>query len=189
MMPQSSVDQIPSLSSPDRERLRRGQRRGSGITHPCTLEARIDVSAAGSARILKALHAGCGTFVLSAVDGQMSARVRLTIVGARAAETECRLGAASATIDWSRSTVANGSHRVALSRTELRLLAALLEGDGQPVPRSTLIGRVWPSDDRTDVDRENTLGVYIWSLRKRLASIGAGNALQTVRGVGYRVAL
>lgn len=153
------------------------------------LEARIEASAAGSARILKALHAGCGTFVLSAVDGQMSARVQLTVVNAAAAETEYHLGATKVTIDWSRSTVANGSRRVSLSRTELRLLAALVGGEGRPVGRSSLISRVWPDDALPDADRENALAVYMCSLRKRLTSVGAGGALQTVRGVGYRAVL
>jgi DNA-binding response OmpR family regulator len=187
MMGQSGFDQVANLSAPGRRRLRRAG--NGGFANACTLEARIDASTAASARILKALHSGCGTFVLSAVDGQMSARIRLTIVKAGAAETLYRLGQARVAIDWSQATVANGSRRVALSRTELRLLAALLDGEGQPVSRSTLIGRVWANDDRMDVDRENTLGVYVHSLRKRLASIGAGNALQTVRGVGYRMAL
>jgi DNA-binding response OmpR family regulator len=187
MTVQSSIDQVADLSVPARRRLSRAG--NGGFANACTLEARIDASSAASARILKALHSGCGTFVLSAVDGQMSARVRLTIVKAGAAETVYRLGQARVAVDWSQSTVANGNRRVALSRTELRLLAALLDGEGEPVSRSSLIGRVWPDEDRTAVDRENTLGVYVHSLRKRLASIGAGNALQTVRGVGYRMAL
>jgi DNA-binding response OmpR family regulator len=153
------------------------------------LEARIEASASASARILKALHGGCGTFVITALDGQMSARVELTIVNTAAAESEYKLGSARVTVDWSRSTVANGARRVSLSRTELRLLAALLGGEGEPMPRAALISRVWPEDELPDGDRENALAVYICSLRKRLTSIGAGNALQTVRGIGYRAAV
>ena len=188
-MGQSIVNQVTRLASPVRQRLRHSQDGGSGVPHPCTLEARIDATAAGSARILKALHGGCGTFVLSAVDGQMSARIQLTVVNAAAAESEIRIGSARVAVDWSRSTVANGNRRVTLSRTELRLFAALLGGEGKPLSRSVLIGRVWPDDGLTDADRENALAVYMCSLRKRLTSIGAGDALHTVRGVGYRAVL
>ena len=38
-------------------------------------------------------------------------------------------------------------------------------------------------------ERENALAVYVCTLRKRLAAIGLGQALQTVRGVGYRLVL
>jgi DNA-binding response OmpR family regulator len=144
----------------------------------------MEASPAASARILRALHSGCETFVLSAIDGQMSARVRLTIVDSAAATAKCRLGSASVTVDWSRSTIANGARRVSLSRTELRLFAALLEGEGQPISRAELLACVWRDADLAD--RKNTLNVYICSLRKRLESIGARGALQTVRGVGYR---
>jgi DNA-binding response OmpR family regulator len=162
-------------------------RRGESLTTSgtvCTLEARIDASAAASARILKALHGGCGTFVLTAVDGQMSARVALTIVNTAAAETDYKLGSARVTVDWSRSTVAHGARRVSLSRTEL-----LVGGEGRAMTRVSLIGLVWPDDALPDADRENALAVYMCSLRKRLTSIGAGDALQTVRGVGYRAVL
>jgi len=175
--------------APIRQRPRR-QEPVSTNAQSCTLEARIDASAAASARILRALHGGCGTFVISAVDGQMSARVQLTVVNTAAAESEYKLGSARVTVDWSRSTVANGARRVSLSRTELRLFAALLGGEGHPIPRPALISRVWSEDDAvTEADRENALAVYMCSLRKRLTSIGAGDALQTVRGVGYRAVL
>lgn len=119
----------------------------------------------------------------------MSARVELTIVSTAAAETECRLGSTRVLIDWSRSTVSNGTRCVSLSRTELRLFAALLGGEGRAMSRASLIGRVWPDDVLPDADRENALAVYMCSLRKRLTSVGAGDALQTVRGVGYRAVL
>jgi DNA-binding response OmpR family regulator len=184
-MGESAITHVTNFAAPRRQRVRRSQPMSS-IAQPCTLEARIDASAVASARILRALHGGCGTFMLSAVDGQMTVRVRLSIVNTAAAETEYTLGSATVTIDWSRATVANGARRVSLSRTELRLFAALLGGEGRALSRAELIGRVWPDDALPDADRENALAVYMCSLRKRLTSIGAGNALQTVRGVGYR---
>ena len=185
-MGESAVTTLTSFAVP----LRRTRRQEPGSANACTLEARLEASAAASARILKALHDGCGTFVLSAVDGQMTARVQLTIVNTAAAESEYQLGSVRVTVDWSRSTVAHGARRVSLSRTELRLLAALLGGEGDPMPRAALINRVWRDNAATvDVDRENALAVYMCSLRKRLRSIGAGDGLQTVRGVGYRAVL
>lgn len=186
-MSESAVTTVANFAEPLRRRLRQSE--SVSPSQFCTLEARIDASAAGSARILRALHAGCGTFVLSATDGRMSARVRLTVMNAAAAESEYKLGATRVTVDWSRSTIANRARRASLSATELRLLSALLGGEGRPLSRAALISQVWPNDSDPDADRENGLGVYIHSLRKRLRSIGAGDALKTVRGFGYRAVL
>ena len=77
-------------------------------------------------------------------------------------------------IDWSRSTVSNESNRVRLSRTELRLLEALLRADGATVTRLQLIERVWTGSSLRRSERENALTVYICTLRKRLnASVSA----------------
>jgi OmpR family two-component system response regulator YxdJ len=187
-MGERAASRVTNIAAPLRRRDRRGES-ASTTAQPCTLEARIDASASASARILRALHDGCGTFVLSAVDGQVSARIQLTITNTAAAETDYKLGSARVTVDWSRSTVANGARRVTLSRTELRLLSALLGGEGRAMTRASLISQVWPQGALSDTDRENALAVYICSLRKRLRSIGAGDALQTVRGVGYRAVL
>lgn len=186
-MGESAITHVTSIAAPLRRR--RQSEPVSTSAQVCTFEARIEASPVASARILRALHEGCGTFVLSAVNGQVSARIELTITNGAAAETDYQLGSARVTVDWSRSTVANGKRRVILSRTELRLLSALLGGEGRAMPRASLISLVWPADSVPDGDRENALAVYICSLRKRLTSIGAGDAFQTVRGVGYRAAL
>jgi DNA-binding response OmpR family regulator len=46
---------------------------------------------------------------------------------------------------------------------------------------------LWPGSAMAAPDRLNALTVYVCSLRKRLLAIGAGSALVTVRGVGYRL--
>lgn len=125
-------------------------------------------------------------FVLSSADGQLSVRLRLSL---QRESLEPRAGDASVLIDWSQSTIARGRRRVALSRTELRLLAALLEDGGKPVTRSVIIGRVWPDSALTTAQRENALAVYVCTLRKRLSAVGLASALQTVRGTGYRFVL
>jgi DNA-binding winged helix-turn-helix (wHTH) protein len=101
---------------------------------------------------------------------------------------EEHLGGSSAVVDWSRSRISNGESRVRLTRTELRLLAALVDQEGGPVSRSELAARLWPGASAID-EKETGLPVYICSLRKRLAGIGLKSALQTVRGVGYRLAV
>ena len=150
-----------------------------------SLPAELQLSQRAGERLQQHVDADGGDFVLSSADGQLSVRLRLSLP--REA-SEHRAGDAKVRIDWSRSTIDCGSRRVTLSRTELRLLAALFD-DGQPVERGVIIARVWPDSALSTAERENALAVYVCMLRKRLASVGLGSTLQTVRGLGYRFVL
>jgi len=151
-----------------------------------SLAAELQMSQRSGERLQQHVSHDGDEFVLSSADGQLSVRLRLSL---QRESLEPRVGDASVLIDWSQSTVARGRRRVALSRTELRLLAALLEDGGAPVTRSVIIGRVWPDSALTTAQRENALAVYVCTLRKRLSAVGLASALQTVRGTGYRFVL
>ena len=73
-----------------------------------------------------------------------------------------------------------------LSRRECRLLCALLRHPRQTLGRSQLLLSVWGPD--TEVEDGN-LDNYIFFLRKRLKSLNSRAAIQTVRGVGYRLTM
>ena len=71
---------------------------------------------------------------------------------------------------------------VMLTNKEFELLCLLAEHPGMVLPRATLMDRVWG----VELERENrTLDVHIRSLRVKLGE--AGNLIETVRGVGYRI--
>ncbi len=73
-----------------------------------------------------------------------------------------------------------------LTRVEFDLLAELWESQGQVYTRSELIDRVWGSGF---VMTDRTIDSHIKSLRRKLEGAGAPEGLiQTVRGVGYRLA-
>ena len=149
------------------------------------LEVKLETSSVSSRRLIEAIATGTRDFVLTARDGSVSTVVRLSM--ASASITEHRIAGQHVSIDWGRSTVQCRLDRVSLSRTELRLLAALLEATNHPLSRSQLIAKVWPGESGERVERENALAVYICTLRKRLAAVGLASALQTVRGVGYQI--
>jgi hypothetical protein len=151
-----------------------------------SLAAKLQMSPRSGERLQQHVDEDGNEFVLSSADGQLSVRLRLSL---QREALEHRAGDSSVLIDWSRSTIACGRRQVALSRTELRLLAALLEDDGKCVSHSVIIGRVWPASALTTAERENALAVYVCTLRKRLTAVGLGSALQTARGVGYRFVL
>lgn len=73
---------------------------------------------------------------------------------------------------------------VPLSPTEYRLLSTLLVRRGEVVRRATLVASAWPTGA---IVHDNTLDVYIAKLRRALKGAPAGQTLETIRGVGYRL--
>lgn len=76
-----------------------------------------------------------------------------------------------------------GSRSVALARKEAILLETLLSRSPRLVSRETILEKLW---DDTFVD-DNTLSVNMSRVRRRLAEIGIEDAVETVRGSGYRL--
>lgn len=71
-----------------------------------------------------------------------------------------------------------------LSKKEGELLAVLMRNGGQLLPRGLLLARVWGLESEAD---GACLDSYVHFVRRRLAAVGAGARLATVRGVGYRL--
>ncbi len=80
-----------------------------------------------------------------------------------------------------------GAQELSLTRKEFDLLARLAEEPGHVVTREQLINDVW---DENWFGSTKTLDVHIASLRRKLGD-GArrGGAIETVRGVGFRLAI
>lgn len=69
-----------------------------------------------------------------------------------------------------------------LAETEGKLLRLLMERCPETVEKEQLISAVWGTEEFVD---ENILQVNMSRLRKSLAELGLGNAVQNVRGKGY----
>jgi DNA-binding response OmpR family regulator len=88
------------------------------------------------------------------------------------------------TIDVERLTVSVGGEPIMLTPTEFSILHALVAVDGRALTRDQLIKQAI-GDDVVVTGR--TIDVHITSLRGKLGS--ARDLIQTVRGIGYRIAL
>lgn len=85
-------------------------------------------------------------------------------------------------LDLPSHTAQSDLKPVDLTLKEFRLLAFLIENAGIVLSRDTLLEAIWSYD----FDGETrTVDAHIKSLRKKLGK--NGNAIQTVRGVGYRL--
>ena len=74
---------------------------------------------------------------------------------------------------------------VKLGVIEFKMLLVLASNPGLVYACAQLLERVW--DDAIGFD-ERTVDVHILRLRKQLAGTVARDLVQTVRGIGYRVA-
>lgn len=89
-------------------------------------------------------------------------------------------------VDYKRMAAYLGSARVDLTKTEFDLLKALLETDGAVLSRQELMDRVWGDQY---FGGSNTVDVHVKSLRQKLKdNPKAPTYIETVRGVGYRLA-
>lgn len=78
------------------------------------------------------------------------------------------------------------NEKVSLTKKEADILEILLTRYPRVAGREVLLEKLW--DDETFVD-ENTLNVNMTRTRNKLKEIGIENAIETVRGVGYRLQL
>ncbi|WP_022926721.1 response regulator transcription factor [Patulibacter americanus] len=86
-------------------------------------------------------------------------------------------------IDVPRHRVTRGGILLSLTAKEFSVLEVLAERPGDVVSRTTLIERCW---DELSEPMSNVVDVLIGQLRRRL---GAPDPIETVRGVGYRLAV
>ena len=86
-------------------------------------------------------------------------------------------------LDSAGHRVSANSNDVKLGPTEYRLLKFLMTHPDRVYGRAQLLDRVWGANVYVE---ERTVDVHVRRLRKALASQGADDYIQTVRGAGYR---
>jgi two-component system, OmpR family, response regulator MprA len=116
---------------------------------------------------------------------ELSARLRaLSRRGAPAGRrTDPKLVVGPITLDETARRVTVEGATVDLSPREFSLLECLLRHPGQTLSRDQLLDQAWPFGVAVT---PNAVDAYIHYLRDKLGS--AGQFIQTVRGVGYRLA-
>jgi two-component system response regulator RegX3 len=110
---------------------------------------------------------------------ELAARVRA--VGRRR-RVETTIESGRVVVDRGRHVALVDGTAVELTAKEFDLLAVLAEEPGRAVTRQELFSRVW---DPVWIGTGKTLDVHVASLRKKL---GDPDLIETVRGVGYRLA-
>lgn len=133
---------------------------------------------------IAALDEGADDYLIKPFDyGELLARVRALLrrpAGDRAPTLRC----GSLVLDPSTREVFAGSELINLTAREFAILELLLRRSPVAVRRDSIAAQAW-SDDAEAVG-SNTIDVHIARLRAKLARSNA--RIQTVRGLGYRLA-
>lgn len=111
---------------------------------------------------------------------------RLRALGRRGAKTrrpEPKLVAGPIVLEETTRRVTLHGKTVDLSPREFSLLECLLRHPGQTLSRDQLLDQAWPFNVAVT---PNAVDAYVHYLREKLGS--AGRLIETVRGVGYRLA-
>ena len=88
-------------------------------------------------------------------------------------------------LDPAARTVRRGESDIDLTAREFALLEYLMRRAGQVVSKAELLEHVWDTESVADL---NVVEVYAGYLRRKIDGPFGKNALQTVRGAGYRLA-
>lgn len=138
------------------------------------------------ADVVAALELGADDYLTKPYSvRELVARIRANIRRrASGAEPEV-LTVGQAVLDLGRYELRVGSVAEALPRKEFALLRMLMERADRVVTRDELIEKVWGFDYVGDT---RTLDQHIRRLRRRLEGVAGAPRIETVRGVGYRLA-
>ena len=127
------------------------------------------------------LNAGADDYLAKPFQmGELVARLQ-ALVRRAAGKASSIVTVGDIRLDISASTVTRSGLIVTLTAHEFKVLSYLMLHLGQVVSRATLIEHIYAQDFDRD---SNTIEVFIGRLRKKICS----QVIETVRGLGYRIA-
>ena len=134
---------------------------------------------------VEALDAGADDYLVKPFDfSELMARLRA--LGRRSSQKIQQeiMELGKLTVDRTSKLLKKGGQVIQLSPREFQLFDLLLQNKGNVVPRDIILDRVWGME--TDVSTNN-IDSYMKLLRKKLEQADGGIAINTVRGVGYKL--
>jgi DNA-binding response OmpR family regulator len=145
----------------------------------------VGICCLGCSDLVAVLDAGADDAVPADAGAAVeAAQVAAAFRRARIATTQLRVAFGDIVYDREARRVWCAGKEVMLTPLELRLFDILFLRAGAPVPVDTLQDYVW----KEEVSREsNALAVYVSYLRRKLSTSRVAT-LESVRGVGYRLA-
>lgn len=136
---------------------------------------------------VEGLHAGADDYLIKPFAFSELA-ARMVAMGRRfsAQKDAPVLSVGGVVIDFERRTAHREGKRIALQPREFLLLAELMRNAGRIVTRKMLLERVWDIEFNPQT---NLVETHVSRLRSKLNACFEDNAIETVRGEGYRFRL
>ena len=134
---------------------------------------------------IRGFELGADDFITKPFNGdELRARIS-AIVRRSQGHSHNALSVGDLTIDIEgKVAVANG-HKLKLTKKDFQLLEMLARKMGLVVSKDMLRQELYVADDDPD---HNTIDVFIFRLRKKLAAAQSSTPIQTIRGQGYVLA-
>jgi two-component system response regulator MprA len=134
---------------------------------------------------LSGFHAGGDDYLTKPFAlAELLVRVQALVRRGPAGEARAEGAPGTLVLDPGRHAIVYNGTTVALTPTEFRLLAALSAKPEQVLRRRALVAAGWPDGA---IVHANTLDAYLARIRRKLRDAGAPAAIETMRGVGYRL--
>ena len=114
---------------------------------------------------------------------ELMARIRTALRHAGRGEEEKSYRVGTLFVDPGRHIVRDGEREVTLTLKEFQLLCLMLRRQGTVFTRDQLLNHIWGYDFD---GASRTVDVHIRTLRQKLGD--SGECIETVRGVGYKIA-
>ena len=134
---------------------------------------------------LKSFDAGVDDYVTKPFSPrELIARIK-ALLRRSGAPDDGILAVGALKLDTNGHQISVGDDPVHVGPTEFRLLELLMRNPNRAFDRTQLLDRVW---GRNVYVEERTVDVHVLRLRKALNPFGMDKVVQTVRGVGYRLA-
>lgn len=167
-------------SCPDGLALVRKLRR-EGHTFPIIMVSKTDLSAV---KVL-ALRSGADDYITKPyVKEEVAARIEAIMRRQKTTSQERALLG----IDFDTFSVCSQGRSVSLTAKEFRIIETLISRPDAVVSRDMLVRRVWLNNENVS---NRVIDNHIGALRRKLEEVyrGAGEFLQTVHGIGYKLTI
>ncbi|WP_154223541.1 response regulator [Marinicella rhabdoformis] len=116
---------------------------------------------------------------------ELMARIRAHLRRSKGFETSHKLSFQDIVMDASAHEVTVNESGVSLSLTEYKLLKLFLQNPNKLLAREHILNHVW---GRNTIVEDRTVDVHVLRLRKALKPHERDKWIQTVRGIGYKLA-
>ena len=114
----------------------------------------------------------------------LEARISAILRRSQNAQTKDVIEYKGLSLDLLSGTVSYQGESVLLTKNELKMLAILIQHQGNIVSRDDLMEYMWSSEAFID---DNNLSVNMTRLRKKLEQLGFPETIETRRGLGYQL--